>query len=176
MAEMNIPAGNNRHKGTRSQRKSTRVDMTPMVDLGFLLITFFMLTTTLAQPRSMQLNMPRKDGEPMKIRESGALTLLPGPGNSIAWYNGIGDDPAHPPQVFYTSFAQINGLRKVLLEQKQQTGELTVLIKPHPGSSYRNMVDILDEMQVLHIDRYVVADISAQEEGYFSLPLPLQNN
>ncbi|MBO9731822.1 MAG: biopolymer transporter ExbD [Chitinophaga sp.] len=159
-------------RGTRSSKKSTRVDMTPMVDLGFLLITFFMLTTTMAQPKTMDLVMP-KDGPPMPLPDKKALTIVLGPDNKIAWYEGIGTDPAMPPQIHYTSYANHAGIRDVIIDKKNtvqqafQKNELMVLIKADRHSNYKNVVDIMDEMLINQVDRYAVVDITPAEEQYF---------
>ena len=172
MAEMNTaPQGDKR--GTRSNKKSTRVDMTPMVDLGFLLITFFMLPTTMAKPKTMDLIMPKEEGDPMSLPAKKALTVILGPDNRIAWYEGIGDDPAMPPQVHYTSYANRKGIRDVIIQKKAAVyqdfhkNELMVLIKADRASNYKNVVDIMDEMLINKVDRYAVVDISDKEAGYF---------
>ncbi|MET3874951.1 biopolymer transporter ExbD [Chitinophaga sp. OAE865] len=172
MAEMNTaPQGDKR--GTRSNKKSTRVDMTPMVDLGFLLITFFMLTTTMAKPKTMDLVMPKDEGDPMSLPAGKALTVILGPNDRIAWYEGIGDDPATPPQVHYSSYANRNGIRDVIIQKKAAVyqdfhkNELMVLIKADKASNYKNVVDIMDEMLINKVDRYAVVDISDKEAGYF---------
>lgn len=147
--------------------------MTPMVDLGFLLITFFMLTTTLVQPKTMELLMPRNDGPSMPLSDKKALTVILGPNGRIAWYEGMGDDPTAPPQVNYTSFANHNGIRDIIIRKKEavyqhtQKNDLMVLIKADKQARYENVVDIMDEMLINQVDRYAIVDISSREEGYF---------
>ena len=88
MAELNTSAGSERHKGfARSKKLSTRVDITPMVDLGFLLITFFILTYQFSEPNTMKLVVPA-DGYEMKSPETGALTVIPAAGDKIFFYHG----------------------------------------------------------------------------------------
>ncbi|MBS0028453.1 ExbD/TolR family protein [Chitinophaga sp. 22321] len=172
MAEINTSEKNN-GRGTRSNKKSTRVDMTPMVDLGFLLITFFMLTTTMAKPKTMDLVMPREDGDSMSLPAKKALTVILGPDNRIAWYEGIGNDPAIPPQVQYSSYANRNGIRDIIIRKKAavlqafRKNDLMVLIKADKRSNYKNVVDIMDEMLINQVNRYAVVDITGTEENYF---------
>ncbi|CAL1520857.1 biopolymer transporter ExbD [Chitinophaga sp. MM2321] len=175
MADMDTQSPGGRHggKGTTSTKKSTRVDMTPMVDLGFLLITFFMLTTTMTKPKTMELIMPRSDGDPMPLSDKKALTVILGPDNRIAWYEGIGDDPAMPPQVNYTSFANKNGIRDVIIRKKEAVyrashkNELMILIKADKAAHYENVVDIMDEMLINQVSRYAIVDIGLKEAAYF---------
>ena len=175
MAEINTTSsGSNRHGKRRSVKKSTRVDMTPMVDLGFLLITFFMLTTTLSQPKTLNLIMPADDGKTRTaLAESKALTVILGPENKVAWYEGMGNDPQRPPALHYTNFANANGIRDVIINKKERVqdqfhkNDLTVLIKADKSANYKNLVDMMDEMLINQIDRYAVVDITPQEAQYF---------
>ena len=86
-------SGHKKGPGVKKAKKlSTRVDMTPMVDLGFLLITFFIFTTTMSSPKAMNLNMPKdtKNQEELnKAKESGALTIMLGKDNSVFYYMGV---------------------------------------------------------------------------------------
>jgi biopolymer transport protein ExbD len=173
MAELNTAAGSGRNRGnTRRKVHSTRVDMTPMVDLGFLLITFFMLTTTMAKPKSMDLVMPRADGDSMSLAQSKALTIMLGRNNQVAYYEGIGNDPARPPQVRHSSFALHNGIGDVIRAKRRQVitafgkNELMVLIKADTTANYRNIVDIMDEMLINDVTRYAVLDMTPQEQGF----------
>jgi len=94
--------------------------MTPMVDLAFLLLTFFMLTTTFSKPQAMEINMPVKDKveDPPKIPGNQTLTLLLSDKNRIYYYMGA-DDPNLPPTVEYTTFAN-NGIRKLLIDKNKE--------------------------------------------------------
>lgn len=172
MAEINTAASGRNRGDMRRKIHSTRVDMTPMVDLGFLLITFFMLTTTLAKPKSMDLVMPRSDGDSMRIKDSKALTIMLGRNNQIAYYEGMGNDPLQPPQVKYTGFASRNGIGDVIRAKRKQVmeaygkNELMVLIKADNNANYKNVVDIMDEMLINDVDRYAMADISPAEQSF----------
>lgn len=162
----------------RRNRRSPRIDFTPMVDLGFLLITFFMLTTTLHKPNVMPLVMPDSDGRPEPTRASRSLTLLLGSENRVFWYEGL-PDTLHLQE---TGF-DVDGVRAVVLDKmrrlEQQSGlqsykdaktgdlkqgsYLNVVIKPCPDSRYENLVDALDEMNICHVRFYCIVN-----------PLPLE--
>ena len=145
---------------------STRVDLTPMVDLGFLLITFFIFTTTMAKSKAMNLVMPsdEKVSNPPKHPAEQTLTLLPGPNNTLYFYDGL-----FRQAVELTDYK--TGIRKLITDRKQwlykishNGNKLLVLIKPSENSSYKNMVDILDEMLINDVSRYMIVDISREEE------------
>lgn len=162
MAEMEVKSGGG-HKGPgvkKSKKLSTRVDLTPMVDLGFLLITFFIFTTTMAQPTAMNLNMPKdtdKPDEVNKVKESGSLTLMLGKGNVVYYY--FGNDPATMQTTNYKD------VRKIILDKKKSTpvDDLFVIIKPDKDATYKNAVDMLDEMTINDIGRYAMVNPTADE-------------
>ena len=156
MAEISQDSGKKDGK-VRSKKTSTRIDMTPMVDLAFLLLTFFVMTTTLNKPQTMEITMPEKPKEqdkPPVVNEKRVLTLVLGGNNKVYWYLGITD-----PKVELSDFSN-DGIRKVLLQQNAQIKEMVVLIKPSDQSKYKNVVDILDEMNISNIARYALVDIT----------------
>jgi biopolymer transport protein ExbD len=163
MAEMEVKGGGGHKKGPgvkKSKKQSTRVDLTPMVDLGFLLITFFMFTTTLSSPTAMKLNMPDETATPEQQNEaakSGAFTLLLGKGDQIYYYEG--DDPKTMQVTNY------KGVRDKILDKKARTPEdkLVVIIKPDQDATYKNTVDMLDEMTINAIDKYAMVTIRPDE-------------
>ena len=156
MAEISQGSGKKDGK-VRSKKTSTRIDMTPMVDLAFLLLTFFVMTTTLNKPQTMEITMPEKpkaeDKQPM-VNEKRVLTLVLGGDDKVYWYLGITD-----PKVELSNFSN-DGIRKVLLQQNAQIKEMVVLIKPSDESKYKNVVDILDEMNISNIARFALVDIT----------------
>jgi len=157
MGEISQGGGGGGKKGgkIRSKKTSTRIDMTPMVDLAFLLLTFFVMTTTLNKPQTMEITMPEEDEkEPPKVNEKHVLTLVMGKNDKIYWYIGITD-----PEVKVTNFSN-TGIRKLLLEKKRDIPKLIVLIKSLDESKYKNMVDILDEMNINSIQRYAIVDVT----------------
>lgn len=167
MAELDTSGGGKKGGKVRSKKASTRVDLTAMVDLAFLLVTFFMLTTTLNKPKAMDLAMPDKTDktEQAPIAASRTLTLLLGKDNRLEWFIGVPGNSLTPPTV--DGFGK-SGLRKVLLEEKdrvkQQSGkDMFVIIKPSDKSVYKNMVDALDEMHIANIQLYAIVDITPPE-------------
>lgn len=170
MAEMDTSSGGGGKKGPgvkKSKKLSTRVDLTPMVDLGFLLITFFIFTTTMSQPTAMKLFLPKDTDNPEeqnKAKESGALTILLGKDNNVFYYEGI-LDPAGKNFKSSNFGSAEEGLRNVIMKKKATTNEkdLVVVIKPNEESKYRNVVDALDEMKICDIKRFALVDISDGE-------------
>jgi biopolymer transport protein ExbD len=136
------------------------VDLTPMVDLGFLLITFFIFTTTMSQPTSMHMNLPKdvqKPEDQNKLKESAALTVMPGKQNQVYYYEGL-----DPTKIQTSNFKTI---RDVILDKKRRTDpkDFMVIIKPTQDASYKNTVDILDEMKIDDVKRYALVDITPDE-------------
>jgi biopolymer transport protein ExbD len=161
MAEMEVKESKKKGPGVKKGKKhSTRVDLTPMVDLGFLLITFFIFTTTVQQPTSMNLNMPKdtkNDQDQTKVKESGSLTLLLGKGNVVYYY--YGNDPSTMKTTNYKD------VRDIILKKKKTTpaDDLFIIIKPDKDATYKNAVNILDEMDINQIGRYAMVDPTPDE-------------
>lgn len=139
--------------------KSLRIDMTPMVDLGFLLITFFIFNTVLTKPTAMQLLLPA-DGPSAPFAETRTLTvLLTQDGNAVC-YEGFAQKPSgkHTINLFLDQAA----LRNIITKKRQALGTqaaLMVIIKPGLQSNYRQLVAALDEMTISGIKKYAIADM-----------------
>jgi len=186
MAEMDTSSSGGHKKGPgvkKGKKLSTRIDLTPMVDLGFLLITFFMYTTTMAKPKTMEINMPYKDPnlkieDQNKIKNSVALTILLSKNHRVYYYEGIWDDPNKAPELKVTYFTPTKGIRdeiiakKKMVDDMKRSGQLTakdettVLIKPDTTSTYSDLVNILDEMNINDIKVYAIIDITDIEQGF----------
>jgi biopolymer transport protein ExbD len=191
MASIEEGDGGHHKKGPgvkKAKKLSTRVDMTPMVDLGFLLITFFIFTTTMSSPTTMELFMPKdtdKDDEQNKAKESGALTILLSKDNHVYYYEGqLKEDASN---FLSTNFG---GIRKVIIDKKKAVidahqhdagcekiwaknegdkkscldKDLVIVIKPDEEATYKNTVDILDEMAISNIKRYAMVDLFPAEK------------
>ena len=191
MASIDDGGGEVHKKGPgvkKAKKLSTRVDMTPMVDLGFLLITFFIFTTTMSSPTALDLYMPKdtdKEEEQNKAKESGALTVMLGKGDQVYYYEGqLLPDASNFKQ---TTF---KGIRDVIIKKKKDVmaahqhdekckeiwaknggnqkscldRDLVVVIKPNDEATYKNTVDILDEMTINEIKRFAMVDLFPDEK------------
>jgi len=161
-------------KKVRSKKLSTRVDLTAMVSVSFLLIIFFMVTIELAKPKMIDLGSPDHGccDCPYPEGENRSLTIILQENNKLVYYIGLLDNPIKKPQK--VSYGK-NGIRKELLIRNKQmldisakfgkTQGISVIIKPCKKSNYGNLVDILDEMKITGIDSYSIIDDFTPEES-----------
>ncbi len=149
-------------------RQSTKVDLTPMVDLGFLLITFFVLTTSMSQPTAMTL-LETKDDLLRPVKQSGAMTIILGADNKIFYYQGIFDGQETNP-FQQTDFTAI---RSLILNKKKRTAleDLMYIIKADKMSSFGDNVNLLDEMAICNVPAGHYAEVELTlEESVRMLP------
>ncbi|CAN5587820.1 biopolymer transporter ExbD [soil metagenome] len=146
---------------------TTKIDLTPMVDLGFLLITFFVFTTTMSTNMAMKLAMPKDDQAGMHIAQSGAVTLKPDE-NKLWYYEG--EMPTDKSKIIAIAYTDINNLRSKLIDLKNRLiaangddKKLMVMIKPTASASFSNMVDMLDEMKICGVARYALLVVDERE-------------
>jgi biopolymer transport protein ExbD len=170
MAE--IQPGPSAAKGGRPKQKkrSTRVDMTAMVDVAFLLLTFFILTTTMAAPQAMELNKSPLDGEGKPVAESKVLTLVLDKGDQVHYWEGSTDP------VVQTVDLTAEAIRPVIQAHLRRhpnrcaaasptagCWDPIFVIKPYKASRYKNFVDLLDEMKINDVPKYAVADFLPED-------------
>lgn len=181
-----------KHKKVRAKKQSTHIDMTPMVDLAFLLLTFFMLTTTFGKPKTMEINMPVKPDSPENQQlVNNAITILLSGDNKIYWYFG---ELKPETQLTLTDYSN-DGLRKLFLDKnayafdkikqlreqaaktnmadttlkrlevevKGEKQALMVLVKADDKAKYKNVIDVLDELNITMVGKYAIVDIGQQE-------------
>ena len=165
MAEIETKRSN--EKKQRFNKKDTRVDLTPMVDLGFLLITFFVFTTAMSTPKAMDLVMPYdKDTTKDPICQSCVLTVLLDKSNQIKYYEGALESN---PVVKQTGYAP-EQIRAVLMKKKTEvikargTDQFILIIKSSPLSNFKNFVDITDEVTICQIKRYYTDELSEADK------------
>ncbi|MBX2908559.1 MAG: biopolymer transporter ExbD [Chitinophagales bacterium] len=172
MADIDTSSSGKGDGKVRSKKMSTRVDLTPMVDLAFLLITFFMLTTTLNKPQAMELNMPKKVEQPEEqtdVADCQVMNILLDTLDQVWYYEGLSVAGLQK-----TTFAGDGGIRKEILKKQKelvksgtcvypagnkragQPRDFIVLIKMLKGARYDNMVNILDEMDITGTKIYAI--------------------
>ncbi len=186
MEALALPAGRKPKTGLRFRRAAIRIDMTPMVDLGFLLITFFIYTSAMSDPSTMDLFMP-KDGPPVNTAASGAFTVLIGNNGAVAYYeNELEPDASNLHRI------RPEALRAALMKKKKEViaqyvrdpdceakalsekrspddcrqRKLMVMIKPGKNADYKTVVGVLDEMVINKIARYALVTPDVDELKY----------
>ncbi|MCP9754824.1 biopolymer transporter ExbD [Lacihabitans sp. CCS-44] len=158
----------------RSKKNSGKPDMTPMVDLGFLLITFFMFTTTFSKPNMMKLNMPEKDEdaaepETSEIKLSNTISIVMGKDDRIFWYQQAVSDVTAAD--FKETDYSATGIRAEIQKRKLaaiDSTKFTVILKPTKEATFKNTVDILDEMEITGNKLYAIVDLQKQEEDAYN--------
>ena len=184
----------------RAKKQSTRIDMTPMVDLAFLLLTFFVMTSTFSKPKSMEISFPAKPKVPQPdIEVKNGLTVILTKDDRIFYYKGQFNAPGNKEgkpatELTETTFGS-DGLHKILLElndyakteitklegqlkkkeivdstfkrlameAKGDKKSLTVLIKTDDQATYKDVIDVVDELNICLVGKYVIVDMSAPE-------------
>jgi biopolymer transport protein ExbD len=148
------PRERGKHKKKHKKRRiGIRIDMTPMVDVAFLLLTFFMLTTTFSKPQSMEINLPPSETK-VEVAESNLLTLRVMEDGTIYWNMGI----EAPQKVAF------NDLREFLSSKNQENPKLITLVKVDRKSKYHVMVDVLDEINLADVKRFSLAPMLDQDK------------
>lgn len=149
-------------KGKFKQRRSAlHIDMTPMVDLAFLLLTFFIMTTTLMKQSAMEIVQPIPDteGRHKEIKAESVLNLVLGKNDQVYWYIGMPGSETSPTD--YSS----SGVRKLLTQKKAEIKNLYVFIKASDQSRYQNMVDVLDEIMITNTVNYTLLDLEPEDKA-----------
>jgi biopolymer transport protein ExbD len=134
-------------KKKKSKRIGIRIDMTPLVDVAFLLLTFFMLTTSMNRPQTMEINLPPDEKAKIEIAESNLLTLRVDEKGEMFWNIGM-EAPAK------IEFAK---LRQFIKERGQANSKLVTLVKIDPKAKYETMVNIIDELNQADMQRFSIA-------------------
>lgn len=146
-------------RDNREKKPAIDLDMNPMVDLAFLLLTFFMLATTFSKPQVMELVMPilpdKEDEEQVQpVKESQALTIILGENDEVFWFQGITE-----PEINRAAFSpELSG--QFLQDFSRQVQDPVILIKPEENSRYEILIDLLDEIHKVGIERYAITDLT----------------
>lgn len=195
MSDIEVKEGGKGGK-VRNKKASMHIDFAPLVDLAFLLITFFMLVTTLSKPQTMEISMPAKDNvdikDAPKVNVKKVITILIGKNNNLFYFFGAKVKPTDPDPIVEKSDYSPTGLRTVLLKRnidimlkikalkeekvaknladttykrlaskiRAEKSAPVVIIKATDESTYNNLVDVLDEMQICNIGKYSIVEIT----------------
>ncbi|HEY2720336.1 MAG TPA: biopolymer transporter ExbD [Chitinophagaceae bacterium] len=164
-----------RRNSSHPKKASLRIDMTPMVDLGFLLIAFFIFATELTQPTIAKLIMPH-DGDSTKIADSKSMTVLLDKGDRVFYYYGQWSEARKTKAIFQTSFDEKSGLGNIIREKQLSLKnsnvdkrQLVILIKPSKNSSYKAIMNAIDEMLINGVIRYALVDPEKDEAAVLAV-------
>lgn len=173
MAEVQVKDNSGKGGKVRSKKQIPHVDLTPMVDLAFLLITFFMLVTTFNKPNVMDLGLPAKPKDGQKAPDTeidltNSISIIIGKDNRI-FYHQLEREALNEATLKETTFDR-EGITKVIQQAKARAkdqSKFTVIIKPTDDAVYKNFVDILDEMAITKNEIYGITDIKPWEEAVY---------
>ncbi|NTU52979.1 MAG: biopolymer transporter ExbD [Chlorobiaceae bacterium] len=157
--------GGARKSSHRRKRLGFRLDMTPMVDVAFLLLTFFMLTTTFAKSNTMEINIPPESGE-LAIAERNVMTLRV-PGDGFAYWS-YGEEAPRRVSLYENTgehAALGSGLRQVLRREFSGNSKLVIVVRISDKAKYKALVDIIDEFNLMKIDRFSLDEFTPQDEA-----------
>lgn len=159
---------NEADKGKKSlSKKPIQIDMTPMVDLGFLLITFFILTTTFNKPNVIDLGLPAGEGG-TQINFKNQLTFILGKDNRVFYYqNETKDLSSNSLKETTMKGMTISQLISSYRNSAPSPEKFTIIIKPTDDANYKNFVDILDEMSLSKNERYGISDLKPLETKFY---------
>jgi biopolymer transport protein ExbD len=160
MSGGDVAAAEPKKKGKRGKRKKgrrlgIRIDMTPLVDVAFLLLTFFMFTTSMSRPQTMEINLPPNKDIKVETAESNTLSVAVSDKGQLYWRVGI------------ESFKKVDldELRRVLRDQSQQKPKLVTLLKIDRLAKYDTMVNLIDELNLANITRFSLVSLSDADKA-----------
>lgn len=164
MAEIQVP-----EKGKGKRVAPPRIDLTPMVDLAFILITFFIYATTLTEDKALVLNTPALGHHSTSYIDTSTITIMPTANDKFGYYHGTLDNPDEVRIVDVKQLRTIilkkqHDIKKLPAKYSAQARKLHVIIKPDKSSKYENLVSVLDEMLINKVTYYTIVDITQKEE------------
>jgi len=144
--------GAKKHK--KKRRLRIRIDMTPMVDVAFLLLTFFMLTTYFSKPQTMELNLPADEKAQVEVAESNLLTIRVASDGEMFWNSGM--EPANR--------IEVKDLRKFLVDKNKENPKLITLLKVDRDGKYKMLIKIMDEVAIAQVTRFSLAPMTEYDK------------
>ncbi len=135
------------------RRVGVRIDMTPMVDVAFLLLIFFMVTTVFRTPQALEINLPPDKDVKIEIKESRVLSIRVLPDDRAYWKHGT--DPWAATKV---------GVLASVFKPFKNNKELVVVIKIDRDAKFNNMVNIIDELDLANLTRFSLGTLTPEEK------------
>jgi biopolymer transport protein ExbD len=165
MGAVDTPDTGAKHKkGKRRKPKriGIKIDMTPMVDVAFLLLIFFMCTTVFRKPQALEINLPPDPNAKVEIAESNVMTLrVVAPDDSthstVRAFWRIAKDPFQE--------VDVEKLQSIFQAEAKRNSKLVVLVKIDRKAKYRYMVDIIDQLQFAELNRFSLAPLTPEERA-----------
>ena len=149
-------------RSSSNRKHSAFIEMTPMVYLGFLLITFFIFTSAMRESKAMKLTMPDNRGA-IDIKNSHAATIILGKDHMVYYYEGALNLAIESNSIINTKFGN-QGARELVMKKKNKIGDdIIVMIKLSEDCSYSDIVDAMDEMMITNVDKWVLMDADTAE-------------
>jgi biopolymer transport protein ExbD len=155
MGAVDTPQPSGGGKGKKKRRVGIRIDMTPLVDVAFLLLIFFMVTTVFRTPQALEINLPPKDNPPVPIAKSNIFTIYALPGEHYKWF--VGENP--PVDVDFPALPAV-----LKQERDKNPDKIVVVIKVHPEAKFHAMVDIIDDLDALKMNRFALAPLTDEDK------------
>jgi len=154
------PRGHDKKKGKKKKKRrvGVKIDNTPMVDVAFLLLTFFMLTTTMNKPQTMEINLPPSNDVTVEVAQSNLMTLRVKEDGAIFWNIGVDKQEK----------VEFKGLRALMDERNRANPKLITLIKIDRKGKYQMMVDIMDELNLANVTRFSLAPMEDADQKILS--------
>ncbi len=182
MAEINIGSndgssfGRKRAGVRRAKKHSLRTDMTPMVDLGFLLIAFFVMTAEMSKQTVTNLIMPKESPILTPVADSDALTVLLGENNEVFYYEGDWDKSLSDGKIMQTTLSYSDGLGEIIRQKQKRLDAdpgrkegrvgLMLIIKTGSEAAYKTFIDVLDEVMINNVKKYVITKQETEETDW----------
>ena len=154
MGATDLPQRASRSRRFRRRRLGVRIDMTPMVDVAFLLLIFFMVTTIFRTPRALEMALPPKGAEVL-VAQRHVLDLRVLPSNRMFW--NMANDPGHAAPV------TVSQLAPIIRSHAAADDRLVVVIKIDKDASFHDMVDVIDELDLARMPRFSLAPLTDDE-------------
>lgn len=169
MADIELKSQKGKQSTKAPAKKMISVDLTPMVDLGFLLISFFVFTTTMAKTTVMDIVTPVDAPPGNKVCNSCALTVLLDKNDELYYYTGAFEN-GNLAKSDFASIRNVIQQRKLALENMDRDrSQFALIIKSSDAARFKNFIDITDEVTINDVKRYYIEELTTGEKAAMEL-------